>query len=108
MQNILDFNFVFLYFSKSPSELLGRRIGMFSYGSGLMSAMFSLKVTDKESSKLTNLLQCLSDIPAKLEARQEILPADFVEILAIHEKTHHLNNYTPVEKKFSAFCKSFT
>ena len=68
---------------------------MFSYGSGLASAMFSLKVSNEESPRLTKLLENLSDIPAKLQARKEVTPEEFAKILEVREKTHHLNNHTP-------------
>ena len=69
---------------------------MFSYGSGLASAMFSLKVSKEQNPKLTKLCENVSDIPAKLLAREEVLPEEFANILGVRERTHHLNSYTPV------------
>lgn len=71
---------------------------MFSYGSGLASAMFSLIVTETETSAVEKLLSNLAGIPNKLECRTQVPPDEFVKILEIREKTHHLNNYTPWQR----------
>ena len=68
---------------------------MFSYGSGLASAMFSFIVSDTETQTTKKLFNNLADIPERLQARKEVPPNEFVKILEIREKTHHLNNYTP-------------
>ena len=68
---------------------------MFSYGSGLASAMFSFIVSDTETEATKKLFNNLADIPERLKARKEVPPYEFVKILEIREKTHHLSNYTP-------------
>ena len=71
---------------------------MFSYGSGLASAMYSLRVTTDSApkSRLSVLAQSLSDIPARLKARKTVPPAEFERIMKLREETHHLAPYTPV------------
>lgn len=68
---------------------------MFSYGSGLASAMFSFTVSNTETPTAQKLFSNLADIPERLETRTEVAPGEFVKILEIREKTHHLNSYTP-------------
>ncbi|EDO36099.1 predicted protein, partial [Nematostella vectensis] len=83
--------------SVPASQLAGKRIGMFSYGSGLASAMFSIRVSPKSSpsSPLTNLVGSLSDVPSRLACRSEVSPSDFVATLELREKTHHASSYVP-------------
>jgi hydroxymethylglutaryl-CoA synthase len=80
--------------SKTPGELIGKRVVMFSYGSGLASCMYSLKVAD--SPQLSQLTQTLIDIPKTLAARKTIPPADFEATMKLREETHHLAPYKPV------------
>lgn len=56
-------------------ELLGKRIGMFSYGSGLASTLFSFRVVG-DVSALSKVL----DMPARLEARTVVSPEDFERV----------------------------
>ena len=67
---------------------------MFSYGSGLASCMYSLKVAD--SPQLSQLTQTLVNIPKTLAARKTIPPADFEATMKLCEETHHLAPYKPV------------
>ena len=81
---------------------------MFSYGSGLASAMFSLIISNIESLAAQKLFNNLADIPERLQTRTKITPDEFVKILEIREKTHHLNNYTPWQRALDiangAYC----
>lgn len=72
------FGLVSLLSNVQSKELLGKRVGFFSYGSGLASSMFSLRVkgdTDEMASKL-NLIQ-------RLEARKAESP-EFYDEVSIH------------------------
>lgn len=71
---------------------------MFCYGSGYASAFFSIRVTtnDVEISKLSQVLDNVSNMKSKLEARTCVEPAEFVKELEMREKTHHLSNHTPL------------
>ena len=68
---------------------------MFSYGSGLASSMYSLRVLD--SPQLSKLTQQLLDIPKTLAARRTVPPADFERTMKLREETHHLAPYKPVD-----------
>lgn len=80
--------------SKTPDELIGCRVVMFSYGSGLASCMYSLRVTN--TPQLSRLTQNLTDIPKRLASRKTIPPAEFEATMKLREKTHHLAPYQPV------------
>jgi hydroxymethylglutaryl-CoA synthase len=56
-------------------SLQGKRIGMFSYGSGLASSMFSFKV----NGSVENMAKQL-DIPNRLESRRVVAPEVYDEV----------------------------
>ena len=92
--DIEHFCCIFFPCSKTPSELIGKRVVMFSYGSGLASGMYSLRVTD--TPQLSQLTQGMINIPKTLAARKTIPPADFEATMKLREETHHLAPYKPV------------
>ena len=82
----------------SVDQLAGKRIGLFSYGSGLVSSYFSMHVsTDTSpSSPLSMLRRTLADVPSRLEARNKASPAEFEEVMRLRESVHHAAPYKPV------------
>ncbi|KAK3091985.1 hypothetical protein FSP39_024243 [Pinctada imbricata] len=78
-------------------DLAGKRLVLFSYGSGLASSMFSIKVTDNvaHDSALHKVYENLSDIPFKLGNRIKIPPVEFDKIMKLREETHNAAPYTP-------------
>jgi len=80
--------------NKSMDDLLEKRIAFFSYGSGLASAMFSLKVTDKRD-ELEPLIRVVMDCYKHLDQRREIEPQDFVKTLELREKRYNAKSYSP-------------
>lgn len=75
-------------------DLLGKRIVLFSYGSGLASSMFSLTVTDDQSD-LENFIHSLHSVKERLLQRKELEPTEFVKILEIREQNHNAKSYNP-------------
>ncbi|OJJ51524.1 hypothetical protein ASPZODRAFT_12345 [Penicilliopsis zonata CBS 506.65] len=71
-----------------PSE--PKRIGLFSYGSGLASSMFSAKIVGDVSHMVKNL-----DIPARLAARTVLEPQAYDDMCLLREHAHLKKNYTP-------------
>lgn len=84
-----------LLINKEAATLAGKRIGMFSYGSGLASSMFSLELSNDDG-LLERLVERLSDVAPRLERRIRVPAADFVDILKRNEETHHKAPYQPV------------
>lgn len=87
------------YLASFPvSQLVGRRIGMFSYGSGLAATLFSLCVTSDAgpNSPLHELHASLADLRARLAQRRKVEPREFALIMKLREETHHQAPYSPV------------
>ena len=76
-------------------SIAGRRLGMFSYGSGSAATFFSLRVTDDVSkgSPLQNLHESLADLKDRLAQRIKVSPIEFGAIMAHRQDTHHLGEY---------------
>ncbi|XP_003747229.1 hydroxymethylglutaryl-CoA synthase 1 [Galendromus occidentalis] len=79
-------------------SIAGRRLGMFSYGSGSAATFFSLRVTDDVSkgSPLQMLHESLADLKDRLAQRIKVSPLDFGTIMKHRQETHHLAPHTPV------------
>ena len=91
----------------APKSALGKRIGVFSYGSGLASSMFSLKVVGDTSEMAEKL-----DLQPRLDARRTVAPEVYDEVsfvlrcvpsklthlqmCVLREKAHLQKNFTPV------------
>lgn len=92
--------------SKNAESLLGKRIGMFSYGSSLASSMFSLQVS-KDAGGVEPLLASLGDIPSRLEARTALPPAEFTTILKAKEDSYNKGVYPPPPVRIATITKFF-
>ncbi|KAG0299411.1 hypothetical protein BGZ98_010078 [Dissophora globulifera] len=77
--------------STPDDEILNKRIGMFSYGSGSAATFFSLKVV-ASTEKFRDTLQ----IQSRLEDRIKVTPQVFAEHLKLREETALLKDYNPV------------
>ncbi|KAI9887322.1 MAG: 3-hydroxy-3-methylglutaryl coenzyme A synthase [Watsoniomyces obsoletus] len=72
------------------ARLRGKRIGVFSYGSGLASSFFSLKVVG-DVAPMTDQIQ----LHQRLQARRTVPPETYDEMCVLREKAHLQKNYTP-------------
>ncbi|KAF9911793.1 hypothetical protein EC991_002095 [Linnemannia zychae] len=77
--------------SASDEEILNKRIGLFSYGSGSAATFFSLKVV-ASTEKFRETLQ----IKTRLANRTKVTPEHFAELLKLREETALLKDYNPV------------
>ncbi|KAF9939875.1 Hydroxymethylglutaryl-CoA synthase, cytoplasmic [Modicella reniformis] len=78
--------------SSTPDEdIVNKRIGVFSYGSGSAASFFSLKVI-APIQKLRDTLQ----IQSRLEQRVKVTPEVFAGLLKLREETALLKDYNPV------------
>ncbi|KAL5017079.1 hypothetical protein ScPMuIL_006668 [Solemya velum] len=84
--------------SRTLSDVAGKRVVLFSYGSGLAASMFSLSVSEDQSpgSPLEKLMSNMSKIPERLESRQKREPSVFADMMKLREDTHHLAPYSSV------------
>lgn len=72
----------------SPSE--PKRIGLFSYGSGLASSMFSAKIVGDVSYMVEKL-----DLQNRLTARTELSPQSYDDMCKLREHAHLQKNFKP-------------
>ncbi|ROW06632.1 hypothetical protein VPNG_06705 [Cytospora leucostoma] len=74
----------------SSDSLQGKRIGLFSYGSGLAASFASFRIVGS-TEKLSKVL----DIPARLEARRKVSPETYDALCDLRKKAHLQKNYKP-------------
>ena len=72
------------------AQLMGKRIGVFSYGSGLASSLFAFKVRGSVEDMVQKM-----DVNARMAARNVVLPSVYDEQCNLRERAHLKNNYTP-------------
>lgn len=84
--------------SHSPADIANKSLVLFSYGSGLASSMYMLRMASDYSagSVLDRLLRSLSDVRQRLDSRMKVEPAEFARIMKLREDTHHCAPYRPV------------
>jgi len=74
----------------SSQDLEGKRIGMFSYGSGLASSLFSFTVKGSTENIAKQL-----DIQNRLEKRRVVAPEVYDEMCNLREQAHLQKDFTP-------------
>ena len=89
---------VSLLVSKSAKDLAGKRIALFSYGSGLASSMFSLRISSESGpdSALQRLVSSLEHVKPQLDKRHKVPAEEFARIMETRENNHHKAPYTPM------------
>lgn len=75
----------------NPSDIAGKKIGVFSYGSGLASSMFSLKVVGDTSDMQQKL-----NLQQRLDGRKVVPPEVYDEMCLLREKAHLKKDFKPV------------
>lgn len=85
---------VSLLVNEDSSNLLGKRIALFSYGSGLAASMYSISVAS-EINKVEKLISSLSYVKPLLGKRLEVPPNEFSKLMDIREKNNHSAPYEP-------------
>ena len=78
--------------SKSKDNLIGNRVALFSFGSGLVSSLFSLKIRGENLDWITSTL---GDLNKTLEDRRKVEPSEFSKTMQLREDTHHAAPYKP-------------
>lgn len=75
--------------SNKMENLPGKRIVLFSYGSGLASSMFSIRIDNSISQRLKNLLKGTANVLSRLENRIKVSPSVFDKAMKLREETCH-------------------
>lgn len=87
---------VSLLISSDIDQLLGKRIALFSYGSGLASSMFSISIIKSCDEVLNKIKSKLVNTKFLLDSREKIEPTVFEATLDLRQKTCHQAPYSPV------------
>ncbi|KAK4542157.1 hypothetical protein LTR36_007004 [Oleoguttula mirabilis] len=74
----------------SSDDIQGKRLGIFSYGSGLASSMFSIKVNGS-----TEEMRSKIDLHKRLEDRRTVAPEVYDEMCNMRERAHLQKDYKP-------------
>lgn len=74
----------------SSESLQGKRVGVFSYGSGLASSLLSLKVVGS-----TDEIKGAVDLKTRLAARRTVAPEVYDELCDLRKKAHLQKSYIP-------------
>ncbi|KAF9181247.1 hypothetical protein BGZ51_003918 [Haplosporangium sp. Z 767] len=77
--------------STADEDIINKRIGIFSYGSGSAASFFSLKVISS-----TQKFRDTLDIKSRLEKRVKVTPEVFAGLLKLREETALLKDYNPI------------
>ncbi|KAL5748640.1 hypothetical protein ACOSQ2_025937 [Xanthoceras sorbifolium] len=75
------------------SELAGKRVVLFSYGSGLSSTMFSLKLSEGQNSFSLSNIATVMNVAEKLKSRHEFPPEKFVEVMQLMEHRYGAKDF---------------
>ncbi|CAN1332815.1 Hydroxymethylglutaryl-CoA synthase [Linum perenne] len=75
------------------SELAGKRVLMFSYGSGLTATMFSLKLQEGQHPFSLSNIASVMNLDEKLKSRIEVQPEKFVENLKLMEHRYGAKDF---------------
>eukprot|EP00850_Spirogloea_muscicola_P007470 SM000038S14283 [mRNA] locus=s38:28726:32526:+ [translate_table: standard] len=85
--------------SEQSNQLEGKRIVMFSYGSGLASSLFSFTVraVSSTSSKFSiSSIASQLDLPHLLKLRRKVSPGEFVKTMELMETRYGAHDFIPV------------
>lgn len=74
-----------------PTELQGKRLGIFSYGSGLAASLFSMKVVGDVSEMKSKL-----NLRQRLEQRKVVSPETYESFCDMRHNAHLKKDYKPV------------
>ncbi|KAF9434655.1 hypothetical protein BGZ76_007658 [Entomortierella beljakovae] len=77
--------------STADEEILNKRIGVFSYGSGSAATFFSLRVVGSTQKFRDTLM-----IKSRLQERIKVTPSEFAGLLKLREETALLKDYNPI------------
>ncbi|KAF5205826.1 Hydroxymethylglutaryl-coa synthase [Thalictrum thalictroides] len=75
------------------SALDGKRVVMFSYGSGLTSTMFSFQLREGQYPFSLSNIASVMDVTGKLESRQEVTPDSFIQTLQLMEHRYGAKDF---------------
>lgn len=75
------------------TSLAGKRVIMFSYGSGLAATMFSFRLNEGQHPFSLCNIASIMNVNEKLKARREVPPEKFVETMKVMERRYGGKNF---------------
>ncbi|KAI8546403.1 hypothetical protein RHMOL_Rhmol07G0114500 [Rhododendron molle] len=75
------------------SSLVGQRVVMFSYGSGLTATMFSFKIREGQHPFSLSNIATVMNVGGKLKSRHEFPPEKFVETMKVMEHRYGAKDF---------------
>ncbi|KAJ2791732.1 3-hydroxy-3-methylglutaryl coenzyme A synthase [Coemansia linderi] len=72
------------------AQLKGKRVALFSYGSGCAASVYSFRVRADTSNIATTIR-----LRERLDMRTKVSPAEFEKAMELREKTHNAQEYEP-------------
>lgn len=80
--------------NNEPSDLVGKSIGVFSYGSGFAASMYSISTT-ADLDALQTITSKLAHLLPLLEKREKVAPESFTKLMEIRQHNIHAAPYEP-------------
>lgn len=75
------------------SDLAGKRVVLFSYGSGSTATMFSLQLNEGQHPFSLSNIATVMNVAGKLKSRHEVAPENFVEVLKLMEHRYGAKDF---------------
>lgn len=85
---------VSLLINNDVTDLLGKNIGVFSYGSGFAASMFSISISS-DLQELSTITEKLAPLKSLLESREKVAPEVFTKMMEVREHNIHSAPYEP-------------
>ena len=85
---------VSLLINNDIKDVVGKNVGVFSYGSGFAASMYSISITEN-TDQLAKIIANVSHLFPLLEKRQKVAPEEFTKLMEIREHNIHSAPYEP-------------
>lgn len=92
--------------SIDANELAGKKVALFSYGSGLASSLYSISLSNNIS-HLRTVTDKLAHLKPLLDQRQKVAPAEFTRLMEVREHNNHKAPYVPSGRTDALFPGTF-
>lgn len=89
------------YCSYPLDTLAGKRVGCFSYGSGVASSFFSARLVPSDS--LSQLVDSFKDLFVRLDQRRKMSPEEYDQILKHKEDQYNLGKFGDIADHYSSY-----
>lgn len=80
--------------SIDANDLAGKKVALFSYGSGLASSLYSISLSNNIS-HLRTVTDKLAHLKPLLDQRQKVTPEEFTSLMEVREHNNHKAPYVP-------------